>query len=224
MRILAKYLLITLLFLGGGVSWSQDCFPVKDEEVLVYDMSSLLMADQRRSLERKLQGFARETSNQIVVVITDDLCSMESWQYATELGEDWGVGQREQDNGIVIVVKPKTPEARGEVAMAIGRGLEGAIPDVYTKDIQTNEMIPFFQQNDYFTGIDKATDVLMELAKGEYNIQNYLEKHTTGKKIPRGVWIFLLLFFVFLVVSIRKTTQYARRNNLGWWAAWWLLN
>jgi len=206
--------------------WSQnsDCFPKKNDHQLVYDEVGQLMPSQWRSLENKLEHFAQQTSNQIVLVITDELCGKEVWQYGTELGEEWGVGQSDIDNGIVIVLKPKKGDAKGEVAIIVGRGLEGAIPDVTTKDIQEYEMIPAFKQNDYFTGLDHATDVLMELAQGEYNFQHYADQKKSKSKVPVQLILIIIVIIIVLISRVVKTSHYARNNSMGWWAAWWLLN
>jgi uncharacterized protein len=218
------------LFFSLTFFWSQsllaqkDCFPAHNDHQLVYDEGKLLLPSQWRDLENKLEHFAQETSNQIVVVVTDDLCGKASWQYATEVGETWGVGQAKRDNGIVLVVKPKKNGEKGEVAIAIGRGLEGAIPDVITKDIQEFEMIPHFKMNDYFTGIDKAVGVLMDLAKSEYNYQDYQKEHKNGAKVPGKIILILIVIIFVVIFKIARTSSYARNNSMGWWAAWWLLN
>jgi uncharacterized protein len=214
---------LTIFWTSSGYS-QKDCFPAHNDHQLVYDEDKLLLPSQWRDLENKLEHFAQETSNQIVVIITDDLCGKESWQYATEAGEEWGVGQAKLDNGIVVVVKPKRNGESGEVAIVIGRGLEGAIPDVITKDIQQFEMIPHFKMNDYFTGIDKAVGVLMDLAKSEYNYQDYLKEHKNGSKVPAKVILILMVIIFVVVFKVIRTSAYAKNNSMGWWAAWWLLN
>jgi len=80
----------------------------------------------------------------------------------------WSVGQKRFDNGIVVLVKPKLSSSdKGKVYIAVGYGLEPAIPDAITKRIVDNEMIPYFRNDDYYGGINQATNVLMKLASGE---------------------------------------------------------
>jgi uncharacterized protein len=160
---------------------------------------NFLSQQEEAQLEKKLQDFANQTSNQIVIVIVDDLGGDEPWNYATELGHKWGVGQAKFDNGIVILVKPTGDEGRRKLFIAVGYGLEGAIPDLTTKQIRENEMVPYFKIGQNFTAFDKATDVLMALAKGEYSSDAYGKKHST-KRIPIGIiipLIFIILFVIF---------------------------
>jgi hypothetical protein len=91
----------------------QECFPAKALN-LVYDKPQVLSPADRQILESTLVTFSDSTSNQIAVVIVDDLCGMDKAQFAIELGELWGVGQAKEDNGIVVLIKIKTPESKGE--------------------------------------------------------------------------------------------------------------
>ncbi|MES2593015.1 MAG: TPM domain-containing protein [Bacteroidota bacterium] len=164
---------------------------------LSVEMPDFLSAEETAILEQKLSSFANETSNQIVIVVVDDLGGDEPWSYATELGQKWGVGQGKFDNGIVILVKPTGGEGQRNLFIAVGYGLEGAIPDLTTKQIREKEMYPYFKKGEYFTALDKATDVLIALAKGEYNSDAYGKKNKKG--FPLGVVVPIVLFILFII-------------------------
>lgn len=138
-----------------------------DPQRLVNDLAGLFSYQQTETLERVLVAFDDSTSNQITVVTVNDLEGYDPAEYATRIGLDWQVGSAEFDNGVVLLVKPKTPDSSGQVFIAVGYGLEGAIPDAYAKRIIENELIPHFRDNDYFGGVEAACDVLMKLASGE---------------------------------------------------------
>ena len=78
-------------------------------------------------LEDSLQQIAMETSNQICIVTMNDFGGLEKAQMAYTIGDKWGVGKADKDNGVVILIKPKTPESKGEAFIAPGFGLEGVI-------------------------------------------------------------------------------------------------
>ena len=134
---------------------------------LVNDYAKIFSPAQRESLERTLVAFDDTTSNQITVVTVTDLEGYDVSEYATRIGLDWQVGSEKFDNGVVLLVKPKIGNSYGEVFIAVGYGLEGAIPDAYAKRIIENELIPHFREDDYFGGVEAACDVLMKLASGE---------------------------------------------------------
>ena len=152
-----------------------------------------LSSEEEQKLEQKLVNFAETTSNQIVIVIVDDLAGYEPAEFAYELGDKWKVGQEKEDNGIVILIKP-TEERK--FFIATGKGLEGAIPDYTTNQVAEEELIPYLKTGEYYTALDNTTDVLMKLAKGEYNSKKYANK----KKKDNGAFVFLVIaLFVFLI-------------------------
>ena len=165
-RLLRISVLTTVLACISGIIAS--AIPSRPEpQRLVNDYASILSQGQISTLENMLVEFDDSTSNQIAIVTTLDLEGYDISEYATRIGIEWQVGSEKFDNGIVIAVKPKTGNSGGKVFIAVGYGLEGAIPDAYVKRIIEGEMIPHFVNNDYYSGISAACDTLMKLASGE---------------------------------------------------------
>lgn len=180
----------------------------------------ILSPQEEQQLEQKLEDFANKTSNQIVIVIVDELNGLEPYDFATRLGHKWGVGQAKFDNGIVILIKPRTTDqGKRQLTIAVGYGLEGAIPDLTTKQIRENEMNPYFMQNDFFTGLDKGTDVLMSLAVGEYNSDAYGKKKKK-KDFPAGVLIPIIIIILFIIMKNRRG---GRGGGMTMSSAGWIL-
>lgn len=217
--VLLSILFFSVSFLNAQ---SDGCFPKKNENQLVYDLSDLLNSEEEVQLESSLQEFAKSSSNQIVVVIVDDICGMDKAQYAIELGEAWGVGQAEQDNGVVILVKPTGSEGQRLVFIAVGKGLEGIIPDATADVIVRHELIPNFKQGNYFTGLSKASQVIMELSRQEYNFESYNSKQKRAP-IYGALIVFLIIIFVLVMFAVRAK-RYASLNDLSFWTAFWLLS
>ncbi|HEX2617537.1 MAG TPA: TPM domain-containing protein [Flavobacteriales bacterium] len=198
------------------------CLPAKpaNQDHLVFQYVDLLSEFDAERLDKKLVEFARETSNQIIVVVVKDLCDMEPAQYATELGHAWGLGKKGVDNGVVVLVKPTGAAGQRKIFIAPGYGLEGAIPDATCKQIVEDEIIPRFKQDDYYGGLDHGTDVLMGLAKGEISAKSY-----GTKPFPWGGLLVGALFLVFFIWTRGNSVKrYARTNDLDFWTAFWLLN
>ena len=167
---------------------------------LVNDFAGLFTRQQTAALESMLAAFDDSTSNQITVVTVKDLEGYDPSEYATRIGLDWGVGADKYDNGIVMLVKPKTSDSRGQVNISVGYGLEGAIPDVYAKRIIDNEMIPRFAENDYFAGVYAGCEVLMKLASGEISEPREQSNDDAGGIIAA---VLLLIFIIFLAGAFR---------------------
>lgn len=167
-------------------------------------------------IEEELRAFEEETSNAIVVVVVDDLMDMEIEQYADELGEAWGVGTAERDNGIVMLIKP-FGEGKREVTIQVGRGLEGVIPDLVCKDIIDREFIPNMKKDSPLEAIRSSLKVLKDLAKKEYSYKDY-QKPGLGSIIG-GVFAILVLILVIyaMIKGGGGTTIGGRGYRGGYW-------
>lgn len=141
---------------------------------LVNDMAGVFSEADAAQLEDSLSAFSRQTSNQVVIVTTNDLGGYTPNEYATEIGDRWGVGQKKIDNGIVILIKPKTSSSKGQVFIATGRGLEGALPDAFCNRIVEDKMIPILKEgNNYTAATWAALKVIMPVCRGEYDYESY---------------------------------------------------
>lgn len=177
---------------------------------LVNDYVGVMTASQQQNLERKLVDFDRQTSTQIAVVVLPDLQGYEPADFAQRLHEKWGVGRSGKDNGILVLVKPKTPDSRGEVFISVGYGLEGVVPDITAGRIIDTEMLPAFREGDYYQGIDRATDVLMGLTAGEFKADEY-----SGGSLPRGMFPGFVLFGFVVLWMLLSNSRRGGGNDSG---------
>ena len=156
-------------------------------------------------------AFDDSTSNQVLVYITPTLYGEEVQSAAQQLGERWGVGHDGFNNGVVILIKSKTAEENwGEVAIATGYGVEGALPDVYCKHIIDNEMIASLGDGDYYGALKQALDVVEPAMKGEYSYARY--RADERRKALLGL-VPLLVIFIVAVVAIAR---YAKKHPDEW--------
>ncbi len=188
---------------------------------LVNDFANILEADQIQQLENALVKFENETSTQVAVVTVKSLDGDDVSNYAFRLGEKWGIGQKGKNNGILILIKPKYGNERGQAFIATGYGLEGAVPDAYAKRIVENEMIPNFKQNDYFKGIASAVTVIMQLTKGEYTAEQYAKQKSKGSFLP--IIFIIVIAIIFMVISNKAKSSTKNYNRNGSDLPFWLL-
>ena len=218
-----KIKLLLLLTIVGLSVFAKDDIPERPvPPTLVTDYANMFTQSERARLEDKLVRFFAATSNQIAVVTVNDLAGYDKADFATQLAHKWKIGKEEFDNGILVLFKPKTSQSSGQVQIAVGYGLEAVVPDATTKQIVENEMIPRFKRGDIYGGIDKATSVLMNLAQGEYNYQQYA-KQAGGQKGFNPFVILILLFFVFPILFGRRRRSFysagGRHSSLPFWLA-----
>lgn len=163
---------------------------------LVNDFASILTSTQVQLLEDSLVAFDNRTSNQIVIVTLTDLGDYTPAQMAYEIGQKWGVGTDENNNGVVILIKPKN-STKGQVFIAPGYGLEGALPDATCKRIIQQLMLPEFSRNDYYAGIIAALDEILPRAAGEYSDEREQEADSTAKTAMAIAIVVLIIVFIF---------------------------
>jgi uncharacterized protein len=195
---------------------------------LVNDLANLLTGQESAMMEQKLVAFNDSTSTQIAIVTVPSLNGYDVKDYAQRLGEKWGIGQKDLNNGILILVKPKTSDSGGEVAIVQGYGLEGAIPDLTCGQIIDNEILPAFREGNYFNGLDAATNTLLSLARGEFSAAEYGNKarKSSEKGMPVGVIIFIIIviLLVFSGKSRGSNNRHIGSGNLPLWLILSMLN
>lgn len=172
---------------------------------LVNDFAGLLDPAESHSLERDLVTFDNSTSNQICLVIVNDLKGMDVLDLAFKIGEQWQVGQKGFDNGAVLLIKTKTGTG-GEIAIATGYGLEAVLTDVVCKRIIEEEMLPLFRQERYFEGIQAGLNRIKLIASGEYTFPPSEENYVS-------VFVFFILFVVFIIVILVLISKKNKGNN-----------
>ncbi|MFM6935409.1 MAG: TPM domain-containing protein [Flavobacteriales bacterium] len=175
--------------------------------------TDVISESEGQELETLLDQFEQETSNEITVVIIDDLGGDEPWHFASKLGEKWGVGKADKDNGIVILVKPTEENGGHQVFISPGRGLEGAITDVACGEIVDHELIPNFKSGDYFTGIKNAIIVLEKMAKGEINEKSY-RKANNKNDLTSSIFGFIFVLII-VILLIRKGGRGGNGTTFG---------
>lgn len=188
--------LLLIIFLSLSLA-TQAQIPSKPAtEGAVHDFASLFTKREAAQLERRLVAFSDTTSNRVVVVTVSDLGGMEASEFSFKLGEKWGIGDSKFNNGVVVLVKPKTADSYGEVFIAVGYGLEGVLPDAVASQIVNREMIPHFQQGDIYGGVEAAIDVILPLIAGEYTAQEYTESEDGWGPILASIIIIILIFYL----------------------------
>lgn len=172
---------------------------------------NFVSASEAQQLETDLENFSKETSNQIAVVVVDDFNGYDAASYATEIGNKWGVGQSDFKNGIVILVKPTGGEGQRDLFIAVGYGLEGAIPDLFTKRIRENEIVPYFKQGDYFNGLRAGIFALKKAAKGEYHVKTKSDNDNWIKRHP----ILFIIIILIIILLLMKNSGGSGRTYYG---------
>jgi uncharacterized protein len=215
MRKLKLFIAVALLF-TFGLSRAQELPSPMQPPRLVNDFAGMLNANEIAQLELKLRNYHDTTTTQIYIVTVTDLLGYDVADFTIRLAEKWEIGQKGKDNGAIILVKPRIGNQRGEAFIATGYGLEDVIPDALSKRIMEREMIPNFQENNYYNGLNRATDVMIGLASGKFSAEGYMGQG--GLLLILPFIIFITLIFV-IVFNVSKTKGRSIGHNIPFWLA-----
>ncbi|MCL1943495.1 MAG: TPM domain-containing protein [Candidatus Azobacteroides sp.] len=172
---------------------SQDIPEPMNPPRLVNDFTGLLSDSERQMLETELRAYHDSTSTQIYVVIVSSFNGYDKAQFGYEIGQKWGVGQKGKDNGVVLLVKPKNGNEKGEVFIATGYGTEGALPDAICRRIIEQDIIPYFRENQYFNGIQSGITQMIRRLSGEFQADE--------KDQGPGIGFIILIIVIILIVT-----------------------
>jgi uncharacterized protein len=173
----------------------------------VNDFAGVLDRDSGARLNQILSSFEQKTGNEIAVAVVKSLDGNTIEDYAVKLYQQWGIGKKGKDNGLLILVAPSEKQVRIEA----GYGLEGIINDAMAGRIIREKMIPAFKEGNYSAGILNGTlTTLNVIAKSQgiefdpsagVQIQNYnidTQKEGGILRTLGSVFLFLLLAYLFI--------------------------
>ena len=197
-------ILAALAVMMSATSFTADTdFPARpDTAIFVNDFAGVLR--QSKVIDDSLRAFSKRTTNQIMVITVKDLGDYEPKMYAAELGDRWGIGQAKLDNGLIILIKPKTRDSKGQFALCPGRGLGGALPDVTCKRIVDGKAIPALKKGDYDAAVWAVLKAVMPICAGEISGEEATKKSSGG---GNG-----LIWFVGIIAAVVGGVVYANKR------------
>ncbi|MBO5021435.1 MAG: TPM domain-containing protein [Clostridia bacterium] len=154
LSIAAIVFLISLLLCGCG---EEAGYPAATNYFYVNDFANVIEDSEETRLISSAKALADATTAQVVVVTVEDLGGEAISDYALELGRLWGVGDEEKDNGVVILLSVEDRE----IYIAVGYGLEGALPDSKTGRIIDYYGLEYFKTDNFSSGLAAVTDAVV---------------------------------------------------------------
>lgn len=190
-----KFFFIIIIFSSQFVQ-GQTLQKKPEPLMAVNDFGNFLEPFQREALETKIRNYNDSTSSAIVIVTVPDLQGYDIAEVALKYLREWGIGTKEKNNGVLILVSRNPRRARIET----GYGMEGVLPDITAKHIIDERMVPYFKENDFYRGFDNAIDAIIQAAAGEYKAVPSGKNKESG--IPLKTLIILAIIFFFIISRI----------------------
>lgn len=129
----------------------------------ITDLTGTLAPDQKSTLEQTLEAFEARKGSQLAVLMVPTTEPEDIAQFALRVAEQWKLGRKKVDDGVVLVIAKNDRTLRIEV----GYGLEGVLSDITSKRIISETISPRFKQGDFYGGVVAGVDQIIRIVDGE---------------------------------------------------------
>lgn len=224
-RSMRATLLLMALLVSVCFAWAQPSgIPDRPNPPrLVNDLAGMLSSSEEAQLEERLLEFERETSNQVAIVTVPSLNGNDRAEFAIYLGKKWQIGQKDKNNGVVILA------ARDEkkIFIAVGKGLEGGLTD-YTAGKISDKMGKYFSKRQFYEGFSLAVDEVISATKAEFKGEQADAKPAKRSKGPSALAVIIIVIVILVIISRnnrnnRRGGRYISGGGAGNFMAGWLL-
>lgn len=172
----------------------------------VVDEAGILGPATKQAIEQKLADFEAKTTGQFVVVTLKSLQGTSIEDYGYQLGRHWGIGQKDKNSGVLLIVAPNERKVRIEV----GYGLEGNLTDAVSRLIIENAILPRFRADDYAGGISRGVDDIIQAATVDpEEWRSRAEKRAEHQSSSVDLFLMILLLIVFIMI-VRSVSRQSR--------------
>lgn len=205
----------TVLSLASCGKQSREQYPQPTDKFFVNDFADVMTEEDINTLYTNGAALDKATTAQAVVVTVDSLNGKEPVDYALELGREWGVGDEEKDNGVVILLS----EGDREIYIAVGYGLEGALPDSKTGRIIDNYGISYFSDDNFSAGLVNIYNAIVNEIYIEYGMQPS-ENYIPADLLPdtqddvESLGTVVISWLVLMVLVVVYVLIFGRRGGL----------
>ena len=174
----------------------------------VIDLAGIIDSTQKEQLSRILHELEQKTSVQMVILTLTSLDGEDINSVSLRTAEQWQLGQKDKDNGLLLTVALKDRRYRFET----GYGLESVLPDSLLGTIGRQTLVPYFKQGNYSMGIAAATGAIVDILARQYQVEitgrDQLPQTQSRKKSPAASLVVLLLMLLLFAITLM-----ARRKN-----------
>ena len=192
MRTRIVFFWLLLMVYAAPCLAANDYPPRPEPPRYVNDFAGVLSGSENEALDTKLRNYNDSTSTGIVIVIIHSIGNNDLEEYATGIGEKWGVGKKGKANGVLILAAIDDRK----LFIATGRGSEAKLTDIMTRRVREEYMNPNFKAGQYYKGFDEGTTAIIKILAGEFKGGG---KPTNADPLtPRNILI--LLFFGVIVL------------------------
>ena len=171
------------------------------------DYAKVVSADTASRLNKTLEDFERQSSDQILVAVYPTMQSDSSIEdYTVRVARAWKAGQKNQNNGAVLFVFVQNHK----LFLQVGYGLEAVLPDALCKRIIDEQITPRFKANDFDGGLTAGVSSIITATKGEYKGTGttVAGRQNSSGSSPPFLSIGLIVLFILIAIFSRGSGMF----------------
>ena len=215
LRVVAIAAVVVLLMTSLSACGKEKQYPELKEKSFVNDFADVITPEDEQRMVTKATALEEKTSAQVVAVTVESLDGEAIEEYALNLGRLWGVGDAEKDNGVIVLLSKKDRE----IYIAVGYGLEGALPDSKTGRILDYYGIPYFEKDNFSAGVESVfsavVNEILYVEYGEKPEENFLPADQLEiKKNQVDIGEIIISWIVLIIIVALYMLIFGRRGGL----------
>ncbi len=208
-------LLLSLLFFQTTGLWaSSDGAVIPELNSPVVDKADIFSSSEKQQMVQALLELEKRTSAQLALLTVPDMDGLTIEDFSMRAAEKWRLGQKDRDNGVLIVLAMEEKKVRIEV----GYGLEGSLTDAKSGYIIRNVMLPYFRKGNFAQGLYRGTEAVAGIITGSSDISpqelaRYQKKAGHSSSGGGGFTFFVVLLFM-IFMNLGRMAGGRRRGGL----------
>ena len=214
-----RFVLLCVLMLTGTLAQAQT-FPELTGRVV--DAANILSPATEAALTTKLATLETQSQRQFVIATVPDLQGYEISDYGYQLGRHWGIGDKDRNDGVVLLIAPN----ERKVNISVGYGVEPVLTDAMSGTIIRNDITPRFKDGDFDGGVTAGADaIIRQLTLPPEEAQRIAAEaaaeEDSGNTIGMIIfWTFVVIFILLLIFGKKNGRNFSSRGSNGPIVVW----
>lgn len=207
-------LLAAALLLGSTIAQAQEFPPLTGR---VVDAANILSPETEAALTTKLATLETQSQRQFVVATVPDLQGYDVSDYGYQLGRHWGIGDKERNDGVVLLIAPN----ERKMNISVGYGLEPVLTDALSGTIIRNDITPRFKDGDFDGGVTAGADaIIRQLTLPPEEAQRIAADAAAAEESGETIgmiifWVFVVMFILLVIIGRKHGRRYSSRGSGG---------
>ncbi len=182
------------MFVSPATAETIDLVPT--DRFFVNDFAGVMSNETENAIYNAGVQLYQKTKAQVVVVTVDTVNGQDIHEYGVQLGRAWGIGDKENNTGVLLLLAVQDRE----VDISVGYGLEGAITDARSGIILDNYAVPYFQNNDFSTGLAATYNALVNEVYIEFGLEPDPDYTPVDELTQDSGWLSIVVFILLLSI------------------------